>query len=102
MTMGANLRKPRINLRLSDRNLFDDMQIFAHSQGLTLPAWAKATLKREMARSEIDDVFALQSLKSLLTIQTLIEEEHSKSEVDAARQKARDFIKQVKRRDDQA
>lgn len=89
----------RINLRLPSRNLRDDMEGFAHERGQTLPAWSKATLIREMMRSEEQDIFAQQSLESLLTMQALMEAESSNAKVDAARQKARDFIKRVKNRE---
>ncbi len=97
--MGNKLQNPRINLRLPDRNLYDDMQIHAHSNGQTLPAWAKATLIREMARSESKDILDRQSAMSLLTIQSLIEALSSPGQIDIAKRKARDYIKKVQSRD---
>lgn len=88
----------RINLRISDRNFFDDMRIFAHSLGLTLPAWAKATLIREIVRSEEQDIFAQRSIESLLTMQALMEKDHTPTEVLAAKEKARSYIKRVQSR----
>ena len=88
----------RINLRISDRNFFDDMRIFAHSLGLTLPSWAKATLIREIVRSEEQEIFARRSIESILTMQALMERDHTPAEVLAAKQKARAYIERVQSR----
>ena len=89
----------RINLRLPSRNLRDDMEGFAHERGQTLPAWSKATLIREMMRSEEQDIYAKQSMESLLTMQALMENNHTPAEKKAATQKARSFIERVQNRD---
>lgn len=97
--MQRKVKEPRINLRFSSRNVLDDMSILAHSNGLTLPAWAKATLIRELIRSETTDILTQQSIESLLTMQALMELDYPQSKIRDAKQTARSFIQQIQNRD---
>ena len=87
----------RLNLRFKNQELRDDLQIHAHSQGLTLPAWAKATLERELMAASSDAIIARRSRESVLTLHKLMERTHQPEDFSAARKSAQNFIQQVEK-----
>lgn len=84
----------RLNLRLGE-NLKNDMEILAHAEGLTLPQWAKATLKRLQIQAEENEIFRRRMLECVLTLFKHLERTADPDILSAARRDVSDYIKQV-------
>ena len=92
MTSPIKRTEDRLNLRISDRNVLDDMRITAESEGLTLPSWAKATLIQNLKDRANRNALFYQLAESTFVIRNLMEREHSQRDIQIARQVAADKI----------
>ena len=55
----------RVNLRFSDRNFLDELEILAHSKGLTLPTWIRLVLMRELNVSEESKLMSIRLFQNV-------------------------------------
>jgi len=92
--MHTNNENGRLNLHLGS-NFKSDMEILAHAEGLTLPQWAKATLKRVQTQAEENEIFQRRMLESVLTLHKVMERTAEPDILSAARRDVSNYIQQV-------
>lgn len=88
-------KENRLNLRFGSTDEIDALEVFAHGQGLTLPAWAKQTLLAEPKRHLQDALLSKKALESSLLARKLLEFHCEPSDVAAATVATRDYIEKV-------
>lgn len=87
----------RVNLRFRDEKFLDQLEILAHSKGLTLPTWIRSVLMRELNFSEEKKILANRVSESTLVSHKLLERLLSPEDVSDARKKVQNYLQSVKK-----
>jgi len=95
MPRSTRRKENRLNLRFGSTAEIDALEIFAHRQGLTLPAWAKLTLLAGPKRHLQDALLSKKALESSLLARKLLEFHCEPSDVAAATVATRDYMEKV-------
>ena len=90
--MARPRKEPRVNLRFKDHNDLDEYELIALRRGMSLPAWIKATMHRELEKDSEPSI----SEKSILIIRKHIEDGASREAVQKAKSHVKSYLEDIK------
>ena len=90
-------KENRLNLRFSNSEIIDDLDIQAAKNGLKLPEWARSQLIKALFRQRLYELFFRRAVESVFTTQKLIEQLCTAEQIQKAKSQARKHMAELEK-----
>lgn len=81
-------KEPRLNIRFSNLQQMDQIELFANQRGFNVQDWVRMLVMRELTEDLSKKLLVRDGLKSLYTLQAILEQVTDKQVVQFAQRKA--------------
>jgi len=95
--MPGSRKEPRLNLRFADHDIMDEIELIALKLGLSLHAWIKQLIFREIRNLQAQNQTEDTALKRLLMIQGLVETKSTEKEIEDTKARVETYFERVKK-----